>query len=157
MKLQMELELRASAERAWQILGEGFGNICEWTSSLSSSVLEGELREGGIRCCVSSQSFGPFKAGTVKERLVEFDPSTMTYAYEAFEGLPGFVKRAGNRWSIEKIDEQRCIVRSDATLELKGMLKIFAPFMKMFMRKDLEKFVEEMRYRIEQDTPHPNV
>jgi hypothetical protein len=52
---------------------ERFGQIGEWASPSTSSCMEAEPTIGATRTCQIA-GFGPFKAGTIKERLVRFDP-----------------------------------------------------------------------------------
>ena len=154
MQLHGKLEINASADEAWKILGEGFGTISDWTSSLEDSSLNGELKVGCVRTCLSSKNFGPFKGGIAKERLVAYDTSLMMFEYKAISGLPGFVRKASNRWSIHKVDEENCIVRFNATLDLRGIFKLMEPIMKLLVKKDLNKFKNEICYRIENGRPH---
>lgn len=150
--LEMKMSVEATADEAWDVLGTGFGTMCEWDSGMASSTLEGELGVGAVRHCVSAKSFGPFKPGTVKERLVEFDPEARVFAYEAFEGLPGFVRSAGNRWTIQA-DGEHCIIRFDATLQLRGVMRFAWPLMRRMMKRDLSRWLEDLRHRIEEGTP----
>ena len=154
MQIHGKLEVNASADEAWKVLGEGFGTISDWTSSLRVSSLDGELKVGCVRACESSKNFGPIKAGITKERLIDYDPSLMVFEYEAISGLPGFISKASNRWSIHKIDEENCIIRFNATLELRGIFKLMGPIMKPLVKKDLNKFKHELCYRVENGHPH---
>ena len=159
MKMTVETKLESSAEQAWSVLGDGFGRIAEWSCGLAESSLDGELAVGAVKTCVSSDSFGPFQAGVVEERLTEFDPDSRTFAYRAISGLPGFIETAGNRWSIHAVDDDNCIVRFDATVKAKGVLRIFepvlGPLMKLMMRSDMKKLTEEMQYRVAHGKLHP--
>ena len=158
MNLTHEINLKGSAENAWEVLGLGYGNVCEWTSTLSSSVMEGELGVGGTRVCVNSKSFGPFKQGLViKERLTLFDPETKTFAYEALtDTLPPIIKKAENKWSIREIDDQNCIVYINANVEFKWPFNLFGSIIKWLINRDIGKLVEELKYRIEHNAPHPD-
>lgn len=152
-KFAMEISFKASAAEAWNVLGEGYGTMCEWDSHMASTTLEGELGVGAVRHCVSAQSFGPFKPGTIKERLIEFEPSERTFAYEAFSGLPSFILSARNRWTVEAVNDEKCTVRFDATLELRGLTRLMWPLMRRMMEKDLERWLEDLRFRVEEGKP----
>jgi carbon monoxide dehydrogenase subunit G len=156
MQYQMKIEINAPASEAWNVLGEGFASISEWDSGLKASSLTCGLMAGGIRTCESSKGFGPFKPGVVKERILSFDPESMTFEYQGVSGLPGFIHKASNRWSIHKLDTQNCMVQFDATIEFRGIMKLFQPFMKLMMKSDIDRFIEELRYRIVNGHPHPN-
>jgi hypothetical protein len=83
MRMKVETTLACSAEQAWKVLGEGFGDIAKWSCSLAESSLDGEPGFGAVRTCLSARSFGPFEAGIVTEELTEFHPGTRTFAYRA--------------------------------------------------------------------------
>jgi hypothetical protein len=48
----------------------------------------------------------------------------MSLAYESSEGMPSFVQKAINRWSVHPETEATCLVRTHATLELRGPLRL---------------------------------
>lgn len=160
MQMHIKIKIDAPAGAAWKVIGEGFGNISEWASSLKSSSLEGGLKVGGVRTCEDSNGFGPFKPGMVKERLVTYDASTMTLEYVAIAGIPGFIKRVSNRWSVHAVNEQHCIVYSDVAMQFRGVARLFGPvigpLMKMAVKSDLDKFTEELRYRVVNGRPQPD-
>ena len=98
MALYKEVVVNAPAAAAWAILGEQFGQIVEWAAPITASSLEGELRFGAVCTCHIAR-FGPVAPGAIKEHLITFDAQTRSWAYEAVEGMPGFIRRAVNRWS----------------------------------------------------------
>jgi len=154
--LETKIDIDAPADAAWEVLGERFGEIAEWTSSITVSSLNGELQVGGTRTCENSRGFGPFKPGIIEERLVIFDRSSMTFEYEGISGLPGMLRKAGNHWTVQEVDEDHCVVRSEAHIELKGFIRVFAPFMRLAMKSAVRKFTEELRFRVSNGYPHPD-
>ena len=68
MELRREVEVAATVDEAWAVLGEQFGEIAAWTNAILASSLEGKLGVGAVRTC-TIEGFGPFKEGAVKERL----------------------------------------------------------------------------------------
>ena len=149
MIIETEIPINASAEKAWMALGEQFGDIAHWAPTIVESSLDGELGVGCVRSCRTEESFGPFKASTVKEKLLVFDRDARVFEYQGISGLPGFVKVAKNRWSIHADGDQRCVVKMRATLELKGIMKILQPLMPLMLKKDLKKFKQKMKNYVE--------
>lgn len=154
MELHKEIIVNAPAAAAWAILGEQFGRIAEWAAPITDSSLEGEPRVGAVRTCRIAR-FGPVAPGAIRERLLAFDPQARTLAYEAVAGMPRFIARAANRWSVHARDEQSCIVRTQATLTLRGPAVLLGVFLKWKMQADGERVLEELRHRIEYGRPHP--
>lgn len=94
------------------------------------------------------------KTGQARERLQRFDPTTMTLAYEAIE-LPGVLRQGINRWSIEALDEQRCIVRSHATVELRGLAVIASPLMGLLLKRYGHAFIRDLWAEIRRRRTQP--
>lgn len=157
MDMHFSIELDAPASAAWRVLGEDFGDIAGWTSSLLSSGLDRERPEvGAVRTC-ASPGWGPFPAGEVTEELTRFERDAMTFTYAATSGLPPFVRAAQNRWTVEPTGPERCVVHSHATLELAWWAWPMVPFVRLSTRGPLRELTEELRHRVERGCAHPRV
>ncbi len=99
MEMRSELVISAPAEDAWVVVGERFGEIGEWASAITESVMDGQPDVGQVRTCRVA-GFGPLAPGVIRERLAGFDPEARSLSYEAAEGMPGFIVRAVSRWSV---------------------------------------------------------
>lgn len=154
MELHNEMVVNAPAAAAWAVLGERFGQIAEWAVPITASSMEGEPRIGAVRTCHIAR-FGPVAPGAIKERLIAFDAQARSFAYEAVEGMPRFIARAVNRWSVHARDEKSCIVRTHATLELRGAAVLLGRLLKWKMQADGGRVFEELQHRIEHGRPHP--
>lgn len=150
MELTTTIELDAPASAAWQVLGEEFGTIHTWSSSLSNSHLIGDLGVGAVRVC-TGEGFGPFPPGQVRERLLAFDRDGMQFTYEATEGLPWFVRRARNRWRVEPLGSDRCAVTTHATVELAWWVRPVGFLLPRAMKAALNTFLDELRARVESE------
>jgi hypothetical protein len=154
MELQAEVRINAPARVVWTMLGPGFGKICEWAAPIVASFLEGELGAGAVRVCHTAR-FGPVAGGVIKERLLAFDPQTMSFTYESIAGMPKFIERASNRWSIHAVDGGRCIVRAHATVKLRGPLVLLSFLLKRSFQVASARVLDELRHRIEWGEAHP--
>jgi hypothetical protein len=97
---------------------------------------------------------GPIPAGTFKERLIEYDPASMSFADEAVDGMPGFIERAANTWSVHPLDDERCLVRAGPTVVLRGPAKLLGFLLKRKLQSDGARVLDELRYRVEHGQPH---
>lgn len=154
MDLRHDVVLEAPASVAWQVLGEAFGDVADWSTTLASSHLIGALDVGAARVC-ENRGFGPFPASQITETLTRFDRQTMSFAYDATEGLPAFVRKAENRWTIEPVGPHQCRVRIHATVTLAWWARPFGFLLPSLMRRDLDRFLEELRHQVEHGVPHP--
>jgi hypothetical protein len=156
MEVRNQIRIQAPAERVWAVLGERFMHIGEWAAPITSScpLITAEIGVGATRCC-SHAAVGPIKAGVVKERLTKFDRVSMTLEYEAVDGMPGFVVRAVNRWSVESVDAHRSVVVIHATVQLRGLARLLSCPMKWQLRAVGARVSDELKYFVEHGQPHP--
>jgi hypothetical protein len=154
MDLRVEVEVNAPAADAWRILGDCWEHIGLWAAPITASVLDGELCAGAVRTCQIAR-FGPVAPGVIKERLLEFDADARALAYETIAGMPGFIGRATNRWSVHARPGGTCVVRSHATVTLRGPLTLVEPILKRTFRSNGARVLEELRHRVETGRPHP--
>lgn len=154
MKLYCTVTVEAPASTAWKVLGEGFGHISEWASLINASSLDRELGVGAVRTCQIAR-FGPVPAGTIEERLIDFHPAGLSFGYEALSGMPRFVGRAVNRWSVTPLGANRCMITSKAILELQGPMRLMGPALKRGMLHNAAQVLAELKHRLEYGQPHP--
>ncbi len=154
MEMRAELVISAPAEDAWAVVGERFGEIGEWASAITKSVMDGQPGAGQVRTCHVA-GFGPVAPGVIKEWLTDFDPEARSLSYEAAEGMPRFIARAVSRWSVHAGPGRSCTVRIDATLTLRPAARPLGPVLRWRMRADTRRALAELRHRIETGRPHP--
>lgn len=148
MEFASSVEVEASPDAAWTVIGERFGEIASWTNALDTSSLRGELGVGAERVC-AGPAWGPFPAGEVTERLTEFDRSHRVLAYEGTGGLPWFLKSARNQWTVVALGPERCRVESKARLEFVFFLEpVFAVLGKIGGSRFMRSFLDELRKEI---------
>src|SRR5260370_33275243 len=98
MEMRAELVISAPAEDAWAVVGERFGEIGEWASAITKSVMDGQPGAGQVRTCHVA-GVGPVAPGVIKEWLTDFDPEARSLSYEAAGGMPRFDRPGGRRWA----------------------------------------------------------
>jgi len=153
MEMRAEVVINAPAEEAWALIGERFGDIAEWASAITESVMDGPPAIGRVRTCQVA-GFGPIAAGVIKERLIEFDPQARSLSYEAAAGMPWFIAGAVSRWSVHPGPGSACTVRIHATLALRLAARPLSPVLRWRMRDDTRRALAELRHRVK--TGHPD-
>jgi Polyketide cyclase / dehydrase and lipid transport len=154
MHMRMEQAVAASPLAAWVVIGEQFGAISESVTAILSSQLDGPPTVGAVRTCRTA-AFGPIAPGVLVERLTVFDRDSRRLEYEAVEGMPGFVVRALNRWSVHEGPDGTAVVRVHATLHLKPWARPLAPLLRLRLRPASRQALQELTHRIETGRPHP--
>ena len=154
MEMRAKLVINALAEDAWAVVGERFGEIGEWASAITESVMDGAPAVGQVRTCQVA-GFGPIAAGVIKERLIEFDPEARSLSYEAAEGMPWFIAGAVSRWSVHAGPGGACTVRIHATLALRPAARPLSPALRWRMRADTRRILAELMQRVEAGHSRP--
>jgi transcriptional regulator with XRE-family HTH domain len=154
MEIRAELVIDAPAEDAWVVVGERFGQISEWASAITESVLDGPPAVGRVRTCQVA-GFGPIAAGVIKERLIRFDPDARSLSYEASAGMPRFIVAAVSHWSVQAVPGSACTIQIHATLTLRPTARLLSPALRWRMRADTRRVLAELKHRVE--TGHPDL
>jgi hypothetical protein len=144
VELRAQVVISAPAQSAWAVVGEQFGDIGQWAAPIVRSWVDSQPGPGAVRTCQIA-NFGPFPAGTIKERLIQFDPNAMAFTYESAEGMPTFVSKAINRWSVQPETATRCVVRTHTTLTLRGPVRLLEMFLRLKLRTDGARVLDELR------------
>lgn len=152
MILENALHVMVSAEQAWQLLGEEFGEIAEWATPITESSLDGPLETGATRRC-RIQGFGPFQASVFTEELVLFDRAARSFRYEARSGLPPLMTHAQNHWTIHETGPESCRITSTAELHVAWWAWPILPLLRFQITRDSKGFMESLRYRLEEGVP----
>lgn len=151
--MKAELVIDASADDAWLVVGERFGQIDEWASAITASTMDGPPAVGQVRTCHVA-GFGPVGPGMIKERLLGFDPAARSLSYEAAGGLPGFITAAVSRWSVTPGPGATCTVKIHAVLTMRPTARLLGPILRWRMRGDTRRVLAELRQRVETGRPH---
>jgi hypothetical protein len=106
------IDSNASADTAWQVFGEDFEGIRKWLDAIISSSLDGDLAAGVTRTCTFPKDL------VIKEKLTRFDPKTRSLSYAILSGLPVFMLKVDNAWTIENIGNNRSRATSVVTAKL---------------------------------------
>lgn len=129
---------------AWEVLGEGFGEIGAWSTVVAASHLHGELGEGAARVCEL-----PGSGGEIHEAITHFDRGRMELAYRVSEGLPPIMERAANRWTFTEDGPDRCVVTIRAEARLRWWARPLQPLIRRPIARQVARFFAEARAHIE--------
>ena len=155
MEMTAQIRIEVPAAQAWDVVGTRFGDVAAWAAPITASSLDRTTAAAGaVRTCHVS-GFGPLGDMVVHERLLAFDDATRSLTYDAVDGLPGFVRRATNRWTVEPDGANACVVRTRATLDLAWWMRPAGPFMAARLRREGVAVLEELAHHLQTGRPHP--
>ena len=156
MQIKKSLTVNVSPEKAWKVLGQEYGGVGQWASAVfaSSESMNGDAPYKGATCTgrVCETSMGPFS-----ETIREFDQDKYLVSYDASgEKMPSFVKGINNRWQLHPRADGKTDVNMLMTANLSGIMgTVMGPMMRMQMGTILKNSIEEFKYYLENDAPHP--
>lgn len=137
------------------MLAHRFDHIGEWAAAVpTSSALDGRPHGGAPvagRTCGATG--GPVRS--VTERIVAYDESGRTLAYEALDPS-WFLSLARNRWHVEELNARRSRVSFEATIELQGTLgRLAAPLLRLYFSRLGRQVLDDLAYFVERGSPSP--
>ncbi len=148
MKIQTTLEVNAPASTVWQLLGEEFGEVADWSDAIIKSSLDRPLGEGAVRTC-DIKAFGPVPESQITEELTLFDREARALTFSVRSGTPGFMRAIENAWMVEALADGHCRITSNATFDLAWWITPMVPLLKMQLRGGIRSFAEQLKSQAE--------
>jgi|GEM_PF-6515941 len=145
MQVTHQVEVAVPAERAWEVLADGFADVATWASPVDRS----DPSDGGRACATAVPG-----AATLEERLLVVDPDQMRLAHDAV-GNPWPVHTARNDWRVESLHDGRCRITSTVTFELVGSGGVLAPVVRLGMAALVRRILADLRHVLEHDEVSP--
>ena len=151
------ITIYASAKKVWHVLAHDFGNIGQWASAIPASQAVADLpvpkgaKVGGRVCSTAVPGFRD-----IQESFLSYDEQSMSFAYQATEGLPWFLKHAENHWVVRSLGPDTSLIETRAETDVSLFPGLFlAPLFKLQMGRIGTQSLEELKYFVEHDQPHP--
>eukprot|EP00961_Rhodomonas_salina_P278181 3758614-Rhodomonas_salina.2 len=110
--LTTSLVLNTSADQAWKLFGENFGEHSAWSAAIKSSALDREAIGVGAVRTIDDKTLGP---NTV-QIITHFDREAMVIGWK-FGCPPAPIVAITNQWKFEAVDATHCRGISDATVQ----------------------------------------
>lgn len=151
--IKKEININASIDKAWQVLGPQFADAQKWASSISHSEGRGEGMNGAA---CSERGCGVVGIGEVQERILKYSDDEHLLSYQVYDGMPKMVKYASNTWKLIRLEDGTTKLEMQMELKTGGMMgAMMKGMMKKKMAKMADEVVEEFKYYVENGKPHP--
>ena len=147
LDIKKSKEISTSADKVWEILGPNFLSISQWGTGILSSVNNPEAKvkfekapAGGRFCEV--KGFGEFE-----ELILHYSHEEKEITWSADSPkIPSFVKGLQNAFKIEKVNEDKCIISSNLTADLTGIMGfLLGGKLKSSFEKTIEIFLSDIQ------------
>lgn len=142
MKFTTTHEINAAADDVWDVMGERFADIADWSTSVLESSLDGPLQAGSTRTC----KLAPTPAGldTIEEKLTAFDRQRKVFGFDIVTGLPGFMKRVSSEWKLQAVGPNRTRATNTLTIEVKWYMTPMLPIIRSQFARTIQSFMGEI-------------
>lgn len=147
-KIEKSIVVDVPVEKAWDIAVNEYDRVGEWASSVAFSQANTKVAvpDGaafGGRVC-TAPGFGD-----VKETITAFDANRNSFTY-AVSGLPGFVTRMNNTWTISEAGPGKSKLSMAVDMDTNAFPgTIMEPIMKRKLSSTIDEFVEEFKLWVE--------
>ena len=151
--LKKEINVNASADKAWKVAAHDFDRIDGWMSEVPhSSAISG----------VSKVKHAPMVGRTcdvgfakVDETFTQYDEEKKVFTFE-ITGMPKMMfKKAVARWSVDELGPNKSVLNVESKAQFAPLGVVLSPFMKWKMDNLTDKITEEFKYYVENGKPHP--
>ncbi|WP_425236136.1 SRPBCC family protein [Ulvibacterium sp.] len=154
MEIKRKILVNRPMMECWEVLGNQYSQIHKWASPVNHS--EGDNKQGlnGATCDVRGCNVDGM--GNISEKLLEFDPLNHFLSYEIITGLPSMMKSGKNSWKLRSKHGDQTELEMLAHIEPKGIIgNLMKPMIKLQFNKMAKTLVEDFKYYVENNQPHP--
>ncbi len=133
--LSREIVINVSSEKLWNMVGPGFTEVYKWASNIDYSEGSGEAEFEGATCSERYCNVTVKGFDKISEKLLKYDESKMNLAYEVKHGMPSFITKAENDWTVVSLGEGQSKLVMNAIFRSKGIMGFM---MNGMMKKKME-------------------
>ncbi|MEM6262327.1 MAG: SRPBCC family protein, partial [Bacteroidota bacterium] len=120
--LEKEIIINVSADQLGDMLGPGFGEGYKWSSKGDHAEGMGEGQFEGAVCDERACNVNVKGFSKIQEKLIMYDETSMNLAYQVNEGMPGFITKAVNNWTVVPVGANKAKLIMKAEFESKGLM-----------------------------------
>lgn len=135
-EVQKEISINVSATQLWEMIGPGFIDVYKWSSNVDHAQAGGQPEFDGAVCSKRYCDVNVKGFSKISEKLTKYSERDMNLAYEVVDGMPSFVTRAVNNWTVVSIDANHSKLVMKAEFSSKGLM---GSLMNGMMEKKMNK------------------
>ena len=159
MNITLKNTINAPIPDVWDKLAIHFDRAADWMSSIPKSVekTDGVKVDGapmvGRVCDLTTDPNGPI----VDETILSYDEASHTFSVEVVpEGGRIPIVKNNITFSLSDLGNDQTEMVWDSNVELKLIGKILSPILRAGLSKNLSGLMDELKYYVENNKPHPN-
>ena len=144
--LEKEIVINVSEDQLWDMIGPGFIDVYKWSSNVDHAEGKGQSEFEGAVCNERFCDVNVTGFSKISEELTIYDASKKTLAYAVKDGMPGFVTKAVNQWTVVRVDDSHAKLVMKAEFGSKGLMgSMMNGMMKKKMGTTLETVLNDAK------------
>ncbi len=144
--IKKEISINVSADQLWEMVGPGFVEVYKWSSNVDFAQGSGTPEFDGAVCSDRECNVNVKGFDKISEKLIKYNAKDKVLAYCVVGGMPGFVERAVNEWTVVADGPRRSRLQMSAQFRSKGLVSILMnPLMKKNMSSTLETVLNDAK------------
>ncbi|MBV1911509.1 MAG: SRPBCC family protein [Kangiellaceae bacterium] len=148
MKKSYEINLDTSADYAWQVIAEQFGDMGKWTSVLTHSYMKSEVGVGSHRVCINHNN-------SITEEITKYDSVSRICTYKIIVNKPIFIEDGTNQWQVIALGTNRSRLVAHINIQLVWWAKLLKPLLSFGLDLIFGRIMEEYKHWTECGEVHP--
>lgn len=149
-EVQKEVIINVSAAELWELIGPGFVDVYKWSSNVDHASGSGTPEFKGAVCSERACDVNVKGFSKINETLIKYDETKMVLAYQVNEGMPGFVTKAANEWTVVSLGDNKSKLVMNAEFGSKGLMgSLMNGMMKKKMNETLATVLNDAKIYIE--------
>ena len=153
-QLQKEILINVPANQLWEMVGPGFVDVYKWSSNVDHAEGQGTPEFEGAVCNERFCKVNVKGFSSISEKLTYYSNDEMNLAYEVKAGMPKFVTKAANNWTVVAVGNNQSKLVMNAEFGSKGLMgKLMNGMMKSKMEKTLQTVLNDAKVYAETGQP----
>lgn len=149
-QVQKEITINVPAAELWEMVGPGFVEVYKWASNVDHATGQGTSPFEGAVCDERFCDVNVKGFSKISEKLTAYDEQIMNLAYQVKNGLPGFISKGENDWTVVSLGNNQSKLVMKANFEVQGFMGfLMKGIMKGKMNKTLETVLNDAKVYLE--------
>ena len=155
MKLHVETEIDAPADKVWEIIAHQFGDIAEWAATVKKSHVVNaskypEFKPASTAPVSARETTTAF--ATAVEIITEYSEEKRCLTFDA-ANLSPFMSSARNTQRVLAKGSEKSVISFDIQIGLKHIFNVATPLLKSRFNKTMGGLQQELKQFAEIGTP----
>jgi hypothetical protein len=153
MRVSTSIDIDATADEVWEVIGPGFTRVGEWVSAIAASEATGDGAANGMPAAGRVCRVVTAGVDRITEQLTAYDPAARRLGYRVAGGMPSFVGDAGITWQAQPLPDGRTEFTMAADVTLTGFGRLVGLFLRLYLARVGRRTSRDLKALLETGAP----